>query len=578
VATSAGAVGVDLDADHMVCDLVAWERMVQRCGREKRRGGKDKRGKDREADIVVFIDPEPTPPELKAKADEKVRKKQEAAIEKHNKLVAEGRKSKRPFGEALTAHGDGSFDVSPEALRLLSERAHNDDALSRIIMDASSPAPLRPALNRALVDAWAMTSLPEHTGRPEVEPWLRGWVDDLPQTTVVWRKYLPVRSEPTVRKKEIEDFFEAAPIHASETLETETFRVMKWLQARTEKLDKAKGDEKLFNRDAVIGMLLKSDGQLARVLELGHLLGDAKEDKRRHEDIERDLTGKTLVMDARFAGLQDGLLNDAIVDPPATADSEGGEWIASDNAKPIIRFRILERGDESDETAEKEWRESLRFDLKLSADGEATRWLSIQKWRDTSNTENDRAAGRPQSLTEHQSWAAIRAGTIGERLLLPDEYRNMLCIAARLHDEGKKAVRWQRAFRAERDARKFGIDSPLAKTRGPINQALLDGYRHEFGSLRLAKEDVEFKELPEELQDLTLHLIASHHGYARPLIATSGCDDAPPSVLTGRAREVALRYAHLQERWGPWGLAWWESLLRAADVQASRANDEKGQA
>ena len=38
VATSAGEVGVDLDADHMVCDLVAWERMVQRLGRVNRRG------------------------------------------------------------------------------------------------------------------------------------------------------------------------------------------------------------------------------------------------------------------------------------------------------------------------------------------------------------------------------------------------------------------------------------------------------------------------------------------------------------------------------------------------------------
>ena len=33
VATSAGEVGVDLDADHLVCDLVPWERMVQRLGR-----------------------------------------------------------------------------------------------------------------------------------------------------------------------------------------------------------------------------------------------------------------------------------------------------------------------------------------------------------------------------------------------------------------------------------------------------------------------------------------------------------------------------------------------------------------
>lgn len=37
VATSAGEVGVDLDADHMVCDLVEWERMVQRLGRVNRR-------------------------------------------------------------------------------------------------------------------------------------------------------------------------------------------------------------------------------------------------------------------------------------------------------------------------------------------------------------------------------------------------------------------------------------------------------------------------------------------------------------------------------------------------------------
>jgi CRISPR-associated endonuclease/helicase Cas3 len=41
VATSAGEVGVDIDADHMVCDLVAWERMVQRLGRVNRRGQGD---------------------------------------------------------------------------------------------------------------------------------------------------------------------------------------------------------------------------------------------------------------------------------------------------------------------------------------------------------------------------------------------------------------------------------------------------------------------------------------------------------------------------------------------------------
>jgi CRISPR-associated endonuclease/helicase Cas3 len=49
VATSAGEVGVDLDADHMVCDLAPWERMVQRLGRVNRRGGEG-----RDAHVAVF--------------------------------------------------------------------------------------------------------------------------------------------------------------------------------------------------------------------------------------------------------------------------------------------------------------------------------------------------------------------------------------------------------------------------------------------------------------------------------------------------------------------------------------------
>ena len=151
----------------------------------------------------------------------------------------------------------------------------------------------------------------------------------------------------------------------------------------------------------------------------------------------------------------------------------------------------------------------------------------------------------------------------------------MLATAARLHDEGKRASNWQRAFRAEHDAKKFKIDGPLAKTRGPINQAVLGGYRHEFGSLPYAKNDPQFEKLSNDLQELVLHLIAAHHGYARPVIATEGCEDAPPSKLEERAWKVALRYARLQKRWGPWGLAWWEALLRAADAQASHDNDKR---
>lgn len=575
VATSAGEVGVDLDADHMVCDLVAWERMVQRFGRVNRRGGKD-----RLARIVVVLGSAP-----KTKAQQEALNKSESersdkdkkAVEAYSKsaiVFQEKQKALRaPFGEALKQKdGEDFLDVSPKALWLLSEQLRADRTLSKLIADASSPPPLRPALNRPLVDAWSMTSLPEHTGRPRVDPWLRGWVDDPPQTTVVWRKYLPVRERPAVTKKEIEDYFEAAPVHASEELETESYRVMKWLKARTEKLNKIPDNEKELRAGDVFAVLLGVDGKFVRALCLRDLLGDSKEDKKRLEEIAGNLPGKTLVMDARFGGMQDGLLKDEANDVPTIAD-DNSQWLAPIDMKPVIRFRILGHPDEDNGNEDDGWSENLRFDLERNADGEATRWLSIQKWRDTSNTEDDRSEGHPQALSDHQCRAVKRVRTIGGRLGLPDCYINMLCIAARLHDEGKKAKRWQRAFRAERDAKKYSIQGPLAKTRGPINQAVLDGYRHEFGSLLHAKEDTEFKKLPEELQDLALHLIAAHHGFARPLIATRGCEDAPPSVLEERAREVALRFARLQKRWGPWGLAWWEALLRAADVQASRDNE-----
>ena len=562
VATSAGEVGIDLDADHLVCDLVAWERMVQRFGRVNRHGGEG-----RLANIVVIDEVEPKP------------KKQEAP-------TADGQTRMRIYQavkqllEKLRDDSNATSSVSPECLRQLNERAGTDDTLRQLIADASSPAPLRPALNRPLVDAWSMTSLPEHTGRPEVGPWLRGWVKDDPQTTVTWRKYLPVRTKPQVTKKEIEDFFETAPLQVSEALETESFRVFEWLKKRATKLGKMASNEKIPKSSDVVAILLKPDGDWVRSIKLAELLGDTKDKggKKLLEDIERDIKGQTLVMDARFGGLADGLLKDESGELPPTTD-DGSEWMPSSDDKPVIRFRVLECSDESDEATEcdqdDDWCESARFALESNNDGEITRSLSIQKWRDTSNTENDRAEGWPQALAEHQCWAAKRAEAIGRRLSLPDDYIAMLAIAARLHDEGKRARCWQRAFRAERDKKKFGISGDLAKTRGPINQAVLGGYRHEFGSLPYAKDDAEFKKLSEELQELALHLIAAHHGSGRPLIASDNCEDAPRSMLEERTREVALRFARLQKRWGPWGLAWWEALLRAADVQASRDNDNR---
>ena len=230
-------------------------------------------------------------------------------------------------------------------------------------------------------------------------------------------------------------------------------------------------------------------------------------------------------------------------------------------------FRVRE-SDDGGRSRDSEWKTCFRFVSKKSGDGEPEAYLVVDEFRDASASEDGRSVSNTfQELDLHQTWAKEEAVRLARRLELPDDFSKMLGIAARLHDEGKRSKLWQRAFNAGRDDNDHKV---YAKTPGPVKFELLDGYRHEFGSLPYVEADREFRQLSSELQDLCLHLVAAHHGFARPNIRITGCDDSPPSALESRACHVALRFARLQRQWGPWGLAWWESLLRACDQRASR--------
>ena len=152
------------------------------------------------------------------------------------------RRAVRKLLEALPRTEAGGHDASPAALDRLQKETGAEG-----VAEASTRPPLYPALSRPLVDAWAMTSLVEHTGRPEVAPWLRGWVDDEPQTTVVWRRCLPLRFVAAEMQKpnpgEIETFFDAAPPQTAELLETETRNVVNWLKKCAQRLLKSPGQE-----------------------------------------------------------------------------------------------------------------------------------------------------------------------------------------------------------------------------------------------------------------------------------------------------------------------------------------------
>ncbi len=565
VATSAGEVGVDLDADHMVCDLVAYERMVQRLGRVNRRGGSD-----RTALVEVFA----VRPEISANAGKEEKEAHERTLQIYNHRLAA--LCHLPRGD------DGRQDASPSATVVL-KREHLG-----VVEAATTPAPLYPELNRPLVDAWSMTSLTQHEGRPEVAPWLRGWEDeDDPQTHVVWRRYLPtVRQDDTISAPPamIAEFFRSAPIHASEKLEAPSKRVFDWLLKRVAQIGEARQDsERAITDDEIVAVLMDHAGEHRQSASLrvlrrlatpaSSLSRDEQRDKR--EWTERLLPGSLMVVDARLLrGLRDGMLDEKSDFEVASADDDDDwrqqteeEYPSIELPRPLIKFRVYEiAGSEDGEgvdtaIANTGWQHVRTFETRIDAGGVIRGGLAVYKWFDDAADEDSRSIlSAPQALIDHATEAAARTRDLATRLGLSEEEIEALTLAARMHDDGKAATRWQNAMNAPKDGR------PYAKTCGGGNWRHLEGYRHEFGSLLRA----ELEELPNQTRDLILHLIAAHHGNARPFISAAGCEDGPPSLLEAKAGDAALRFARLQKRYGPWGLAWREAILRAADQSVSR--------
>jgi hypothetical protein len=76
---------------------------------------------------------------------------------------------------------------------------------------------------------------------------------------------------------------------------------------------------------------------------------------------------------------------------------------------------------------------------------------------------------------------------------------------------------------------------------GPLQERI--SYRHEFGSLIDIVTEPEFQEQPEEVQELVLHLIATHHGRARPHFSLEEAFD-PQAEEQRSAHNLGIQYLH----------------------------------
>ena len=124
-----------------------------------------------------------------------------------------------------------------------------------------------------------------------------------------------------------------------------------------------------------------------------------------------------------------------------------------------------------------------------------------------------------------------------------------------MHDAGKKHPNWQKAFNNGKMSARA-----IAKLVGrTIRQSILAGLRHEFVSLFEMDGNV-----------LAKQAVSAHHAWGRPHFPQRGYDPARPRRENAAMNlENMRRFAKLQKKYGVYGLAYIEAILRAADVTAS---------
>jgi CRISPR-associated endonuclease/helicase Cas3 len=74
-----------------------------------------------------------------------------------------------------------------------------------------------------------------------------------------------------------------------------------------------------------------------------------------------------------------------------------------------------------------------------------------------------------------------------------------------------------------------------------------------------------------DTDELAQHLVASHHGYGRPDFPEQAHDRSCSLEQNTQAiADQQDRFEILQQKYGWWGLAYLETLIKAADAAASR--------
>ena len=511
VCTSAGEVGIDIDADHMVCDMSPMDSLIQRLGRVNRRGGK-------QAQVDIVYEEEEKNTESKVTCD------------------------------ILKSWGE--FNGSPEELRtLLSELTDTE-------RDAAFSSTVKPPpLDDIILDEWSMTSVRDIPSRQNVPQYLHGKEPYIPMVHVAWRQEIDLFDEYGGRDEEtLTQWFRMCPVRSRERLPV-------LLSEAKKEISKMEGAAVcLDTAGKAVWIELADIGQSKDVS--GCTLVVSPKSGGLDSSGMLDTSGKTVqeVQDVAVAAFRGKPERGR---PSASRNcSQSGPAVAAFRGKPE-RGRRLEGVDSPcpfDDDIPRSpdgkilWPERGRVRLR---DEDARPAVELVLYMPAVELPAERAAFE-QPLKEHNQRIVEKVSFISKRLGLNDEISGALERAARLHDTGKKAQIWQRYAGNTNDC------VPVAKSKSYRNPQSLGGYRHEFGSLvrAIIDEGVD--------NELALHLIATHHGWGRPYFRENAYDRERSRSKSWKIEAAARRrFGRLQRRYGRWTLAWLESILRCADALAS---------
>jgi CRISPR-associated endonuclease/helicase Cas3 len=565
VATQTLEVGADLDVDYLITESAGARAVVQRLGRLNRLGDKPNAG-----GVIVHA----------ADGDGGVCGAEAATV--WQRLVD---------GAGI----DRVVNLSPREV---------SDRVGTPADQAEDP----PCLLPALLWEWAKTTVPP-TGEAPVEVFVEGRDERRRRVQVCWRAVLePFLAAPGASDEETELPKMIPPVAARETIELPIYEVAAALEGQ-QSVIRLSGDRfgvervgpgDLRSGDTVV--LPAAQGRYDRfgwnpeattaVIDVSLLEGTTFLLAR--EALANFLTGPADVI-GRLGAVFEGIGREPELDedPPTLAALPVDEELALVHAVDADRWEEILGAVRAYIGV---GRLPTGATIERSVNGVA--YLRFRRWRvpavpsvraetleELSFDIEDGAGPTSPILADHLLHVAATAGHVASAIGLSPELIRACARAGAFHDVGKNDDRFQRWLAPDGDER-----ASMAKSTRPLGDierlrreaGWPKGGRHEALSLRLLRAFYVRHPATDHDSELVLHLVASHHGHGRPSLPP--CDDAAPSEVNAEidGEEVTVsgdlsvldwdqpaRFRRLCERYGIWGLALLEAIVRQADHAVS---------